>query len=48
MKMLDIDLEMEQPLSDEPRTIEELFANYKEEPFSSEIVEFSPKGRELW
>ena len=32
----------------EPNTIHELFADYKEESFSSEIFEFEPMGNELW
>jgi len=32
----------------EPKTIHELFADYVEESFSSEIFEFEPMGNELW
>ena len=31
-----------------PQTIEELFKDYKNEPFQAEIQEFEPMGNELW
>jgi len=31
-----------------PQTIEELFKDYKGEPFQVEIQEFAPMGNELW
>ncbi|MCL2086132.1 MAG: AbrB/MazE/SpoVT family DNA-binding domain-containing protein [Oscillospiraceae bacterium] len=32
----------------QPQTIEELFKDYKGEPFQAKIQEFMPTGNELW